>query len=67
VLKKYYINGNYSLSDLENESEIIIKKFDAGKLLDKLNDIDYIILERVKHVSKKVLFSNAIVVETIKK
>ena len=66
VCKKYKINNNFSLSDLENESEIIIKKFDADKHLDKLNDIDYVILERVKPVSEKTLFSNVIVVETIK-
>lgn len=66
VCKKYYINGNYSLSDLENESEIIINKFDADKHLEKLDDIDYVILERAKPISQKVLFSNAIIVETIK-
>ncbi len=66
VCERYKINGNYSLSDLENESEIIVKKFDAAKHLEKFNDIDFILLDRVKPVSEKILFSDAIIVETIK-
>jgi hypothetical protein len=66
VCEHYKISGNYILSDLENESEIIEKKFNAAKHLDKLNDIDFILLDRAKPVSEKILFSDAIVVEMIK-
>ena len=66
VCKRYKISGNYSLSDLENESEIIVKKFDAAKHLGKFNDIDFILLDKAKPVSEKVLFSDGLVVETIK-
>lgn len=66
VCNRYKINNNFTLSDLENDSEIIVAEFNAGKHLDKLNDIDYILLEKTKPVSEKILFSNAIVVETIK-
>ena len=66
VCREFKINDKYSLSDLNNESEIIVKKFNADKHLEKLNDIDYIILERAKPVTEKTLYSSAIVVETIK-
>ncbi len=66
VCKKYKIDNNFTLSDLENESEIIAAKFNAGKHLDKLKDIDYVLLERAKPVSEKTLFSNSVVVESIK-
>ena len=66
VCKKYKINGNYSLSDLNNEDVTIAKKFDADKDLDKLNNIDYIILQKAKTTSEKILYSDAIVIESIK-
>lgn len=66
VCYKYKINNNFSLSDLENESEIIVKKFDAQKHIDILNNIDYILLERNSNVPEKTLFSEEILIETIK-
>lgn len=66
VCKKYKINGNYSLSNLENETEKIVKRFDAEKHLDKLEDIDYILLEKTKSTPEKILYTEAIIVETIK-
>ncbi|MCX7797680.1 MAG: DUF2461 domain-containing protein [Melioribacter sp.] len=66
VCNKYKINGNYSLSDLEKNSEVIVKNFVADKHIKYLNDIDYILLERNKQISKKILFSDEIVLETIR-
>lgn len=66
VCERYKINRNFKLSDLQNEAEIIQKRFDASKHLDLLNNIDYVLLEVAKPISEKILFSDAIVVETIK-
>lgn len=66
VCSKYKINDNYSLSDLENNSELLIKKFNAKKHLSFLESIDFILLERNKKVADKVLFSDEIILETIK-
>lgn len=66
VCERYKINRNFKLSDLQNESEVIQKKFDASKHLDLLDDIEYVLLEIAKPIPDKILFSDAIVVETIK-
>ena len=66
VCRQFKINEMYSLSDLNNESETIVKKFNADKHLDELNNIDYILLDRVKPVTEKTLYSSTIVVEAIK-
>lgn len=66
VCSKYKIDDNYSLSDLENNSELLIKKFNAKKHLSLLEGIDFILLERNKKVADKVLFSDEIILETIK-
>lgn len=66
VCDKYEINNNYSLSNLENESGILVGKFNAQKHIDMLSDIDYILLERTKKISEKILFSEEIIIETIR-
>ncbi len=66
VCKRYKIDDNYSLSDLENNSQLVVKKFNSQKHLDLLESIDYILLERNKSIPYKILFSDEIVLETIK-
>ena len=66
VFKQYGINNNYSLYDLENEDDIIVKKFNADNHFDKLEDIDLVILQKAKVVPDKILYSDAIIIETIK-
>lgn len=66
VCSKYKVDNNYCLMDLENNSELIVKKFVAPKHIDLLNDIDYILLESNRTISNKILFSDEIIIETIK-
>lgn len=65
VCTKYNINGNFRLSDLNDDMNIVSKNFNAEKDFTKMSEIDYILLEKKKVVSSKVLFSNKIVEEMI--
>ena len=66
VFRSYEINDNYALSDLENDTETIVKKFNGDKHLEKLQDIDLVILQKNRITPQKILFSDSIVTETIK-
>ncbi|MDP2037078.1 MAG: DUF2461 family protein [Ignavibacteria bacterium] len=67
VCAKYKINGNYSLHYFEKMSTIkLFGKFDAEKHLDKFYDYDMFLLQSVKKIPQKVLFSENIVIEMIK-
>jgi uncharacterized protein (TIGR02453 family) len=64
--KIYDIDNNYSLSDLNDDMNIVEKNFNADKHFNKLNEIEYILIQRKKVVSEKVLFSTKIIEEMIK-
>ncbi|MEG8946331.1 DUF2461 family protein [Rosettibacter firmus] len=66
ICNKYKIDNNYSLSDLENNSQLIVKKFNSQNHLHFLENIDFILLERNKNIPDKILFSDEIILETIK-
>lgn len=65
VCRKYNINGNFKLSDLEDEMSIVSKNFNAEKDYSTMCKIDYILLERKKELSPKILFSIKIIDEMI--
>lgn len=66
VCRKYKINNNYSLSYLGKETSLVKAKFNADKHYELLSDHDWLILEKVKTPSEKILFSDAIIVDMIK-
>lgn len=66
VCKKYKIDNYYSLSDLNEESEPIVTKFNVDKHFNLFNKIDYILLHRIKPLSEKVLYSSKLIDEMIK-
>lgn len=65
VCSGYNINGNYKLSDLEDDMKIISAKFNAEKDFEKMTGLDYILLEK-RTLPEKILFTNKIVEEMIK-
>lgn len=65
VCTKYNINGNFKLSDLNDDMNIVSKSFNAEKDFTIMSEIDYILLERKKVLSTKVLFTNKIIEEMI--
>lgn len=65
VCVKYKINGNYKLSDLEDDMSIISKNFNAEKDFSAMCKIDYILLEKKKELSQRILYSNKIIDEMI--
>ncbi|KAF0151587.1 MAG: hypothetical protein FD143_1720 [Ignavibacteria bacterium] len=67
VCAKYKINGNYSFYYFAKmEPTKLIAKFDAEKHFDKFYEYEMFLLQSVKPVAQKVLFSNTIVIEMIK-
>lgn len=61
VCKKYKINVNYSLSDLDDDMSVVAKKIDAEKHSDKLANIRYILLQQNKKPAEKTLYSDSII------
>ncbi len=66
VFDRYKINDNYSLSYLGKETELVHKKFSALKHYQSLENHNYLLLEKVKKPSLKVLNSQNIIIEMIK-
>lgn len=64
--KSYGIDGNFSLSDLNDDMNIVKKNFNAEKHFNRLNEIEYILIQRKKKIPEKILFSPGIVEEMIK-
>ncbi len=64
--KNYGIDNNYSLSDLNDDMNIVEKKFNSEKHFNKLSDIEYILIQTKKKIPEKILFSTKIVEEMIK-
>lgn len=64
--KSYSVDVNYSLSDLNDDMNIVEKSFNAAKHFNKLSGIEYILIQRKKKISEKILFSAKIVEEMIK-
>lgn len=65
VCDRYNINGNFKLSDLNDDMNIVSKNFNAEKDFSRMSEIDYILLERKKILPSKVLFGNKIIEEMI--
>lgn len=66
VCAKYKIDDRFGLHQLNKEPERILSKFNAEKHYSKLEEVDLIILQRVKKPALKTLFSEEIIVEMIK-
>jgi uncharacterized protein (TIGR02453 family) len=60
ICVKYSINGNYRLSDLDNNMKIISAMFNAEKDFRKMTALDYILLDK-KKIPEKILYTNKIV------
>ncbi|MFC2134478.1 DUF2461 family protein [Bacteroidota bacterium] len=66
VFEKYKLNSKYSLYTIKKEPEVILKKFDASKHLDKLTDINYILLQKATDPTWPKIYSSQLTVEIIK-
>ncbi|OGU55908.1 MAG: hypothetical protein A2V66_18355 [Ignavibacteria bacterium RBG_13_36_8] len=66
VCKKYKINNKYSLYELKKEAEPVLKKFEADKHLPKLENINYILFQKIKDPSWDKISSDKLVIEFIK-
>jgi len=66
VCSRYKIDDRFGLFQLNKEPEKIISKFNAGKHYSKLEEVDLIILHRIRKPALKTLTSNAMIVEMIK-
>ena len=66
VCKKYKISNNYSLSYLWEENEEVVSKLNAEKHFDLLSKHDFLLLEKTKLPTEKILYSDGIVIEMIK-
>lgn len=64
--KNYGIDNNYSLSDLNDDMNIVEKNFNSEKHFNKLSGIEYILIQTKKKIPEKILFSTKIVEEMIK-
>jgi len=66
ICSKYKINGNYSFYYFAKmEPTKLISKFDAEKHLDKFYEHKMFLLQSIKPISQKILFSHNIVLEMI--
>ncbi len=65
VCKRYKINGNYSFYELHDPSNQV-KKFDAEKHYQKLEETEHIILHLNKKPTLKKLYSSDIIPEMMK-
>jgi len=66
ICARYKINNNFSLGYLNREPSSLIPKFSALRHYDALSRFDYLLLEKIKLPSEKVLFSDEIILEMIK-
>lgn len=62
----YKINDQFSLYELKKEPEKILPKFNAEKHFSKLEELDWILLQKVKKPGLKILYSDEMIVEMIK-
>ena len=66
VCSRFNINDNFSLYELNNDTDEVIGKFNAEKHYDKLEEIEMIILHKKKKPSLKKLYSSEIIPEMMK-
>lgn len=66
ICKARGIDNNFSLSNLEDDMNVVVKNFTAERDFDQLNKIDLILLKMKKGPSRRILFSKRIVGEMIK-
>ncbi len=66
VCKRYKISNNYSLSYLWEENEEVVSKFNAEKHFELLSKHDFLLFEKTKLPTEKILYSDGIVIEMIK-
>lgn len=66
VFEKYKLNNKYSLYTIKKEPGLILKKFNAPKHLERLKDINYILLQKATDPAWPKIYSSQFTVEVIK-
>lgn len=66
IFKENNLNKNYDLYRLNKEPELVINKFDAEKDLKILPQLKYVLLQKVLPPDYKILFSDELLVESVK-
>jgi uncharacterized protein (DUF2461 family) len=61
ICNRFNINNNFSLSDLEDEGNVISSKFNFTRHYDTLKKIDYILIHQSKKIKSNILYSDLII------